>query len=334
MKENSTKLQNAIKISIAAILAISVAELLHLEFSISAGIIAILTVAPTKRETLSSTAERWAGFIVSLLISYSCFEFFGFTIPAFFVFLICYILVCKWRDWGNTIAVNSVLISHFLTFQEMTFYTLSNELLIFLIGASCGVGVNLSLRENTHYMEKMQAETDEQMREILFRMAECILNEADDDEYTAERFRKIKKAVRRANELAEQNFLNQLKKHDSWDLHYITMRERQIVILYAIYKRSKKMNMTPMTAQAIANFLKKVAAEYHKENTMEALLVEFYRLRSEMRASPLPVTRPEFEARAELYVILGDIEEFLLKKYKFVEERYVAEHLFHKKGKE
>ncbi len=293
-----------------------------------------MTVAPTKRETFYSTAERWAGFIVALLISYSCFEIFGFTVPAFFVFLVLYVAVCQWRDWTNCAAVNSVLISHFLTFQEMTMYTLTNELLIFIIGASCGVGVNLSLHENVNYMKKMQAETDKRMKEILFRMSECIVNQTIDEEYYAERFRKIKKSVRRANELAEQNFLNQFKKKDSWDIHYIGMREKQVIILYAIYKRSKKMNMTPVTAQAIADFLRKTGTEYHKENTAEALLMEFYRLRTEMRASPLPVTRPEFEARAELYIILGDIEEFLLTKHKFIEERYVAEHLFHKEDKE
>ncbi|MBR2036117.1 MAG: aromatic acid exporter family protein, partial [Lachnospiraceae bacterium] len=42
---------SSFKIVLAAIGAIMVARLLHLEFAISAGIVAILTIQPTKRET-------------------------------------------------------------------------------------------------------------------------------------------------------------------------------------------------------------------------------------------------------------------------------------------
>ena len=60
---------NTIKISIAAILAILLAKLLHLEFAVSAGIVAILSVQPTKKETLRTALSRFLAFTVALVIS-------------------------------------------------------------------------------------------------------------------------------------------------------------------------------------------------------------------------------------------------------------------------
>ena len=39
-----------------------------------------------------------------------------------------------------------------------------------------------------------------------------------------------------------------------------------------------------------------------------------------MREEPLPVTREEFEARAVLFYILKQLEEFLLLKNQFVQQ--------------
>ena len=46
------KIFKTFKISIAAILSILLANLLHLEFAISAGIVTILTIQSTKKETI------------------------------------------------------------------------------------------------------------------------------------------------------------------------------------------------------------------------------------------------------------------------------------------
>lgn len=51
---------NSIKIITATILAVLTAQLLKLDFAISAGIVAILSVQPTKKETLN-TAHINAG---------------------------------------------------------------------------------------------------------------------------------------------------------------------------------------------------------------------------------------------------------------------------------
>ena len=74
---------NTLKISAAAVLAILVAMALKLDFAVSAGIVAILSVQPTKKETLRTALSRFLAFAVALAISSLLFNLLGFTLPVF-----------------------------------------------------------------------------------------------------------------------------------------------------------------------------------------------------------------------------------------------------------
>ena len=84
---------NSIKISAAAILAIICAQALKLDFAVSAGIVAILSVQPTKKETLRTALSRLLAFAVALVISIALFNLLGFTIPVFFIYLVIFIVL-------------------------------------------------------------------------------------------------------------------------------------------------------------------------------------------------------------------------------------------------
>jgi uncharacterized membrane protein YgaE (UPF0421/DUF939 family) len=109
---------NSIKITLAAVLAILCAQALKLDFAVSAGIVAILSVQPTKKETLRTALARLLAFVLALAISITLFNLLGFTVPVFFLYLLIFILVCQWRKWISAMAMDSVLISHFLSFGK------------------------------------------------------------------------------------------------------------------------------------------------------------------------------------------------------------------------
>lgn len=312
------KIFNAIKIATAAIGAIFCAELLALDFAISAGIVAILSVAATKKETFKTAGNRFRAFGVALFLSFICFSLVGYTTEGFFLYLFFFILICQWRGWASAMAMNSVLISHFLTFGIMDQYSLLNEILLYLIGTSFGVIVNLHLHENIHFMEKMEEETDEQIKSILSQMAGMVTDPSLPDDTDA-CFVKIRLSLRRANEIAEINFQNKLRKTDTYDIRYIDLRAKQVHILYNIYKRIKKIQSAPVTAEAVGRFLRHISESFHKNNRADEYLERFRGLQVLLEESPLPVTRKEFEDRAELYGILGDIEEFMMAKKDFLD---------------
>ena len=312
MKE---KLFKTFKIAFASIISIWFALFLHLEFYISAGIVTILTIQSTKSETIHTAIQRFIAFIMALMIAFLSFSIFDYSIIGYIVYLIVYILLCVFFNWTSSMAVNSVLISHFLTFQVMNINTISNELLIFLIGVGMGIIVNLHLKQDDYAIYKLKRQTDEQMIYILNRMSQRILN--DIDQYDGHCFDKLNEVLTQAKSKAIENEKNSFTSN-SYDKDYLKMREHQAQVLYEMYKLSSKINTNAITSKTISDFLLKISKVYHNSNDCTHLLKEFNEIDSKMKSVPLPITRSEFEDRARLFNLLRLIEEFLTIKHEFM----------------
>lgn len=68
--------------------AIAVASAIHLQFSATAGIIAILSLMGTKRETMKVALGRLMAYGAALLIAFVCFSLFGDGLLAFGIYLL------------------------------------------------------------------------------------------------------------------------------------------------------------------------------------------------------------------------------------------------------
>ena len=308
---------NTIKITLAAVLAILCAQALQLDFAVSAGIVAILSVQPTKKETLRTALARLLAFAVALVISITLLNFLGFTVPVFFLYLLLFILVCQWRKWISAMAMDSVLISHFLSFGKTGLPEIKNEVLLFLLGVGFGILVNLLLHKKTDYIEELKNKTDEQIKLALHRMALRIQN-PDLADYDGSCFSSLNKSLFTAKKQAEENYNNQFSKKDTFDTLYLEMREKQTKILYEMFKAARNLQSIPPTAPLLSDFLEKVSNEYHKDNDVKALLDELALIHNKMKSLPLPQERSEFEDRANLFILMERLKEFLHIKHDFM----------------
>ena len=308
----------SLKVSIAAVISIILANFLGLQFAVAAGIVTILSVAFTKKETLKTACNRFIAFVFALFIAKLCFSVAGFTNQAFFLYLVIFIVLCQFAGWNNAMAMDSVLISHFLSFQKMDFASVINEILLFVIGVGVGIGVNLFLHKNEDYMLQMKNETDSLIKTALHRMSLRIVT-PDIPDYDGACFNGLRASIDRASDIARENYMNQLSK-DTRDMQYIFMREKQVEILYEMFKHLSKIETTPISAKAMSDFWEKVSTEYSMENTVEELWREFEALDRHMKQLPLPTDRKEFEDRARLFAIMRGMEEFLLIKKQYMED--------------
>ena len=307
---------NWIKLSLAVTIAIELAMLLNLEFEISAGIVAILTIQPTKKETISTALGRLVAFVIALIIAFICFSILGITKSAFLIYIMIYIFVCYLFNWNNAITMNSVLVSHFVMLERMDVSQVVNEVLIFAIGVGIGIIANLHLHKKVDYIEKMKKEADRQIIWILRRMSERILNK-DLPNYNSECFKVLEKQLRDAKNLAEENYNNQFRKNDIYDIEYLSMCERQYIVLYEMYRNVSKLGSKPITAEKVANFFAYMADEFDKNNDGKELMKQFREMDMYMKSQPLPVIRQEFEDRARLFNLMRKIEEFICIKMEF-----------------
>ena len=299
-----------LKITAAAVIALAIAELAGLEFSVSAGIVAILSVLPTKKETVRTAIDRFVAFAVALIIAALCYGFIGFNLTAFSIYLLIFIIYCRIFGFYSAMAMDSVLISHFLSTGNMDLNSILNEVLLFIIGTMMGIIVNLTLRKNKKKTDELTLKTDEQIKHILIRASERVMD-TDLTNYDGTCLVKLDKHLEKARKQALTDYKNDLIDPDDSDIRYIEMRMKQAEILSEIYRNVSDIRTSPDTARIISDFLVKTAGEYDRENDVSDLLKECESISEGFKDSPLPKTREEFEDRARLFVLMRSIEDFL-----------------------
>lgn len=309
--------QKSLKISIAAIFAITFADRIGLIYSATAGIITILSIQNTKRETLMTALKRAEALLCAFALAAVCFRLMGYNIAAFAVYLFLFSMLCFRAGWTEALVMASVLVTHFLAEKNMGISLIINEILIFTIGISFGIIVNLNLRKKTRRFEELSDEVDNQIKGILHRMSEW-LPQKDREEYKSSCFDRLDAALEEARICAINNYNNSLFSNDMREIDYIKMREKQSVILREIYENIKGLEYLPKQAMQVAELIKKIETDYHRENTVENLINETEVLLKHMEICPLPKTREEFEARAVLFYILKQIRNVLQLKYCYV----------------
>lgn len=312
-------LADVLTVIAASVAAILLALLTGAENYISAGIIAILTIQPTKRETLKTAVIRLAGFVCALLISALTFNMIGYNVAGFIAYLILYIALCVKFKWISAMAVNSVLISHFISFGNMSLASLGNEVLIFIIGAGMGLLVNLRMTGQKKKVEELKNKADEQIRNIIKRMAERIKDKHVAG-YDGACLKELDLIIDDGIRAAKAEHANTILDDSTYDFEYIKMREKQYEVLLQMYNKVRRLDTTPETAQHVSLFLDKVASEYSRDNDVKDLISSLDMLHIYMDSQPLPSSRKEFEDRALLYALLIDLRDFLEIKREFADK--------------
>lgn len=311
------QLIKSLKIAAAAAIAIGLAGELGLKYSATAGIITVLSIQNTKRETLKSAGNRWLAFLCALALSKLSFTLLGYGLWAFGTYLFLFALLCICAGWTEAIAMDSVLVTHFLAERDMGLSLVAGEVLLLLIGTGMGILVNLHLRRRQGEFERLAEAADRQMKGILHRMSLWLLEE-DKAAYGPDCFPELKEALHAAKACAVSDYGNTLLAESAYELDYIAMREQQSMVLREIYDNIMRIRYLPVQAEQVAGLLGEIGEDFHRDNTVEGLLEKLEALLAQMKGQPLPDSREEFEARAILFYILMQVRQFLEIKREFV----------------
>ena len=311
------QLVKSLKIAAAAFAAIAISGELGLKYSATAGIITVLSIQNTKRETFKSAGKRYLAFLCAFALSGICFSLIGYNLWAFGVYLFLFALLCLVASWTEAIAMDSVLITHFLTEQSMRPEMLVNEVLLLLIGTGMGILVNMHLHKKEAEFQRLAEEVDGQIRGILRRMSRW-LPEDDKSEYGADCFGRLDAAIDKAKACAISNYGNAVLSKSVYELDYINMREQQGYVLREIYDNIVRIRYLPVQTRQVADLLGEIGQNFYQKNTVEGLLQKQEEQLMQMKGQPLPQSREEFEARALLFYILMQIRKLLEIKREFV----------------
>ena len=326
--ENQMKTQNKVyrhallqggKVAAACACAVWTAEVAGLDYAVTAGIIAILSIGGTKKETLTTARNRGLAFLCAIAISAVCFHTFGYRIWVFGIYVLCFVTLCLLAGWPEAMAMDSVLISHFLLQESMSIHWLCNEALLFLIGTGFGFLANSFLHPRSREFERFADLVDGQIVDILSRM--CTRIEMGELEgYDGSCFTRLDAALHKAQICALKNWNNSLKTPELYEIDYVAMRQKQRMVLEEIYKSIVMLEIYPAQADTVGAFIGKIAAAYDRRNPVGELWEQLEEVFAHMEIEPLPESREEFEARAVLFYILKQLQEFLNLKRKFAKK--------------
>ncbi len=124
-----------VKIAGGCFLAMTIAGGLNLRYGASAGVIALLSIHDTKRETVYAMLKRLGAFAIALALAPVCFGLAGYTPLAIGVFLLLFAPVCSMLQIQEGLSVSTVLMTHFLTEGAVSPETIANEALLLVVGA-------------------------------------------------------------------------------------------------------------------------------------------------------------------------------------------------------
>jgi len=305
-----------LKTGLGASIAMIVATQLGLEYAISAGIITILSIQNTKRQTFKIALERIITFIIALFISSIIFRMLGYNAIAFGIFLLIFISMAIKFNLEQGIVVNSVLITHFLAQKTINLFWIRNELEIMFIGIGVALFLNFYMPSIEGQIRQDQIYIEENIKKILLQMSNALKrNDVLINEENV--FNELQSTLQKARELAYNNLNNYFLLDTSYYVQYMEIKIQQFEILKRMREHFQRFFIAYEQTIMIANFTEKVAESLYDESITKNLLREADTLRGEVQKMPLPITREEFENRAMLFQFFNDLEQFLITSTEF-----------------
>lgn len=315
------------QIAVAFFVSVFISQSLGLINPITAGVVTLLSIQTTKKQTILIAIKRLFGFIITIFLSVFIFYIFGFSLFNFGIFVLVFAIISSALKISIGLAPNVVMASHIFLENKIEISFLKNEIYIFLIGLLIAILVNLIIPYFKNRDRIDRVKLDNHIKNMLVYLSN-LLNEnyliedtQNDRElyflYINGEISKIKKYIEKYEKDLIRNIENDLFGNNFYDLEYLELRQRQFSILTKIYEQSKKIDSSYLQTQKISNFIEEIHDNYDEENTAIELIEKANNLLIFFKRGDLPRTRIEFENRAILFIILEDLITFLREKYKF-----------------
>lgn len=298
-----------IKTAAATVISIGIANYLDLKYALTAGVIAIISIQGTRRDTYKIALERIAATTIGLLISSLLFEVFGANYIVLGAFVLIFMPICVRLNLLQGFLVNVVLATHLISEQGTSLALFFNEFGILLIGLGTALAFNIYMPDTNRELRKLSKEMGRTIQNILQEMGNslrcnCVsINEKN-------LINILKEQGNRARDLAIIDFNNAIFSNSSESLDYFKMRYVQYKILKRMRLHFSRLYQVSEQSLRIADLIDQICYTTFDNNEITKVLEAIYECKEYFRNSELPKDRDEFENRAILYGFLNDLEEF------------------------
>ena len=304
------------KMAISATIAIFIAQGFKLEFAVTAGVIAILSIQNTKREALIIGARRIISATIAVILSYLLYVLLGNNPLVFGVVLLIFIPIAKKLKIEEGIAVGAVLSTHLLVNNNIDLGWIVNEEAITFIGIGVASLFNLYMPSLDDKFNENKETIEKLYRDIISDMAKSLVTKAIPVN-EKKRLEEVESLVEDTRGLAYKINNNNLFKKNLYFVDYIEMRAKQLETIKRMMSHFSRFSITYDQTLIMSKFTENIANNIYADNDCVELICKLNNLRNNYKEMQLPKTRDEFENRAMLFQFLNDLEDFLLIKKEF-----------------
>ena len=304
------------KMAISATIAIFIAQGFKLEFAVTAGVIAILSIQNTKREAIIIGARRIISATIAVILSYLLYVLLGNNPLVFGVVLLIFIPIAKKLKIEEGIAVGAVLSTHLLVNNNIDLGWIVNEEAITFIGIGVASLFNLYMPSLDDKFNENKETIEKLYRDIISDMAKSLVTKAIPVN-EKKRLEKVESLVEDTRSLAYKINNNNLFKKNLYFVDYIEMRAKQLEAIKRMMSHFSRFSITYDQTLIMSKFTENIANNIYADNDCVELICKLNNLRNNYKEMQLPKTRDEFENRAMLFQFLNDLEDFLLIKKEF-----------------
>ena len=220
--------------------------------------------------------------------------------------------------WEIGITPSSVLVGHLLVQESTSPALLLNEVLLFLIGTSFALLVNLYMPSREKAIHSYHLQVEEKLKDILLRFKYYLSR--GDGRNQAQLVDELDNLLDEALKLVYLDHSDHLFHQTDYHIHYFEMRQRQSRILRNMAQQINTCHLAASESLILAQLFSKIAVQLSQTNPAHNLLDDIERYLQVFRNRSLPKTREEFETRATLLQLLREAETFIQVKVDFYQK--------------
>lgn len=311
-------LQKTLKLALATILSIWLAQRLGLLYGSSAGIIALLSVLDTRRSTLTVAGERLLASLLALGLGSALLFLGGASLLTLSGFLLSYLPLAFFWKLERGIASSTVLVLHLFQENGVSPSLLVNELALFAIGAGLALAVNLYMPSKQDMIDQYHQLIEDKLRDIMRRFEVFLLTGDGTNEGLL--IAELDNLLTQALELVYRDRHNQVFHQTNYQVHYVEMRRAQLQVLRRMAEQIRGLTGQSAESVILAQLFAETAQQLSQTNSGQGLLADIAAFLTTFRSRELPETREAFENRALLFQLLKDMEQVIQLKVDFARD--------------
>lgn len=300
-----------LKTVIGSVAAMFIAAHFGLLYATAAGIIAILSLQNTKKQSLRFAGKMVGAFLLALFIAIGLFKVLGYTPLVFGLFLLIFIPLSVKLKVQEGLVVSAVLITQLLVEKTIDLSFILNQLSLVFIGVSIALLLNLYMPSFENKIKKEQEQIEKTIQKILIDMSNSLRVQVVSIK-EEELFTLLKSRIKGGRDMAFKNSNNSFSSKNTYYITYMDIRLQQLHCLENMRKHFARLFITYKQTTMIADFTRKTAILIQEPDMAEKLVEELSKLRQSFTTMELPQNREEFENRVMLYQFLNELEEFLM----------------------